>query len=496
MGLSNLLPKRWLSFSLLVVILLLIGLTLVNIWMSLSKYSWGSHHTAGAWCALACDIQQGVFYRPLEGTLGYGGTRYFPLYPIIHAALGLISGLNLYLSGVVLSLFSTLLTLAGAARLIILLGRVRPFVAVVASLAILCGQGVQECLAFPRADLLACGLNLWGLVFCAHEAPSRGRLAGAALLFTLAFAAKFTVVFGLVAGVWTLLWNRNLRGASWLAGLGIVGMILTLVFSQVLSQGNFGAVFTDVAAGGLKWHDLPLAPGRFLYKMSTLDPGTFILVFLGLAGCLWRVSISKVNDLAAWTFIFSLIIIGMLFADPIIEHNHFVDLTALAVVSLTVLLGSAEPYKQRLALCLIVSLLVICLPLISQRLWWKGQNNFRTAVYEIENMANNLPVGNRSILATNALIPVLCGQQPFLTDYFMFSKQIQKKPARQEALLKAISKRKFGLVVLYDRCAKQQGKQKLDTFLGKDFCAKLTTYYQHTRTVAQKYWVYAPKPVI
>jgi hypothetical protein len=36
-------------------------------------------HVEGAWLTCAYDFMHGVFYRPLFSTLGYGGTRYFPL---------------------------------------------------------------------------------------------------------------------------------------------------------------------------------------------------------------------------------------------------------------------------------------------------------------------------------------------------------------------------------------------------------------------------------
>ena len=40
-------------------------------------------HVEGAWLACAYDFLHGVFYRPLFGPLGYGGTRYFPLYFVL-----------------------------------------------------------------------------------------------------------------------------------------------------------------------------------------------------------------------------------------------------------------------------------------------------------------------------------------------------------------------------------------------------------------------------
>src|SRR5271166_4729159 len=44
-------------------------------------------HPAGVIIAMAADLRDGVFYRPLLGPEGYGGTRYFPLYFVVHALM-------------------------------------------------------------------------------------------------------------------------------------------------------------------------------------------------------------------------------------------------------------------------------------------------------------------------------------------------------------------------------------------------------------------------
>src|ERR1035438_7001751 len=40
--------------------------------------------TSGTWIALAVDLKHGMFYRPMYGDLGYGGTRYLPLHFVLH----------------------------------------------------------------------------------------------------------------------------------------------------------------------------------------------------------------------------------------------------------------------------------------------------------------------------------------------------------------------------------------------------------------------------
>src|ERR1700680_4325791 len=69
-------------------------------------------HAAGAWVALASDLKDGVFYRPLFGPNGYGGTRYMPFYFVLYAGL-LKLGVPVLLSGYLLSAVAIVLLLVG-----------------------------------------------------------------------------------------------------------------------------------------------------------------------------------------------------------------------------------------------------------------------------------------------------------------------------------------------------------------------------------------------
>ena len=74
-------------------------------------------HVEGVWLACAYDFLHGVFYRPLFGPLGYGGTRYFPLYFVftgwLSKPLGSLETAGIALSGacVVLTLLAVFLLL-------------------------------------------------------------------------------------------------------------------------------------------------------------------------------------------------------------------------------------------------------------------------------------------------------------------------------------------------------------------------------------------------
>jgi len=67
-------------------------------------------HVEGVWLACAHDFLHGVFYRPLFGPLGYGGTRYFPLYFVSTAWLSKPLG-SLETAGIAVSGACVVLTL-------------------------------------------------------------------------------------------------------------------------------------------------------------------------------------------------------------------------------------------------------------------------------------------------------------------------------------------------------------------------------------------------
>src|ERR1700730_17660099 len=74
-------------------------------------------HVEGVWLASAYDFMHGVFYRPLSGSLGYGGTRYFPLYFVLTGVLSKPLG-SLEAAGITLSAAGVVLTLIAVKNLL------------------------------------------------------------------------------------------------------------------------------------------------------------------------------------------------------------------------------------------------------------------------------------------------------------------------------------------------------------------------------------------
>ena len=88
-------------------ILLLIAVAIIIVITAIRTWIWwrndaGISFASGVMITMATDLKQGVFYRPLYDSRGYGGTRYFPLFFCLHALL-LKLGLPILASAYLLS---------------------------------------------------------------------------------------------------------------------------------------------------------------------------------------------------------------------------------------------------------------------------------------------------------------------------------------------------------------------------------------------------------
>ncbi|HXN07380.1 MAG TPA: hypothetical protein VN944_09990, partial [Nitrospiria bacterium] len=100
---------------LFLLILLMAGSTsvyLLKIAVSILK-GYNMDPVAGVWTGLSIDLARGEFYRPLfSESMGYGGTRYFPLFFSLQALLLKITG-NPILAGQILNISTDILLLIG-----------------------------------------------------------------------------------------------------------------------------------------------------------------------------------------------------------------------------------------------------------------------------------------------------------------------------------------------------------------------------------------------
>src|SRR3954468_6166861 len=188
---------------------------------------------SGTWTGLAVDLAHGEFYRPLVSDDGFGGTRYFPLHVVLHAS-AIKLGLGPVVAGHLISLGSLIAILA-AAYLLLRRMAVQRSLAICACTLTLGLYAQQLALIEVRGDLLPAALNLWGLVVFVSD---RRKLGLAAALFTLAFLAKLTTVFGAVAVALSLLFAGQRKAALRFAGWMAVGCTAGLVVVQLASGGR------------------------------------------------------------------------------------------------------------------------------------------------------------------------------------------------------------------------------------------------------------------
>jgi hypothetical protein len=233
-------------------------------------------HVEGVWLACAYDFTHGVFYRPLFSSLGYGGTRYFPLFFVLTGALSKAFG-SLETTGVALSAAGVILVLV-AVYILLRRANVGVLLSTAAVTSILAVASTQQALLGAKGDSLAAALNLWGVVLCVSSKTRRAALYFAAVLFTLAFAAKLTTVFGVSAVVLAWIFARRYKEALQLAAATVTGCILVLASMYFASGGRVFAIFRACAGGGGTLSYTLQAPLHLLSKAMDVDPA--FLLFL------------------------------------------------------------------------------------------------------------------------------------------------------------------------------------------------------------------------
>ncbi|HEX9105752.1 MAG TPA: hypothetical protein VF832_00955, partial [Longimicrobiales bacterium] len=361
--------------------------------------------TSGVWTALADDWAHGVLYRPLHGALGYGGTRYMPLYFVLQGTLMRV-GAGPVAAGAALTAASLVLFLAGTYAVLRALGVAR---ARAAGHALLLPGfvSVQLLTLATRGDLLASALVLWGLQGVLRNRD--GRAAGA---WTLAFATKLTAVWAPLLLVGWLLLRGERRRAGRLLALVVGGVALVAGSTVLASDGRVLAAFAAVAAGGSSWRDALAAPWRLLYS-ARLDP--FFLAVAGVALVLAARRLGRAGrDLPSLWAAGALLSSVLIFTTAGADWNHVLDLLTAAVLLLAL---EARPLEATL-----LALLFAAAQLLSQLPGMPAARHYfeahgRPSVAALERSARRIPPG-RPLLSQDPLFPLLRSERPEVSDAF------------------------------------------------------------------------------
>jgi hypothetical protein len=405
--------------------------------------------TSGVWIALADDVAHGDFYRPLHGSLGTGGTRYMPLFFLLHGGMIKLGAAPLT-AGVALTLGSVLALVATAGVLLRRLGLPRE-ISWPAALLMLGAVSFEMMMLTVKGDYLAAAFNLGGIAAFLDWSQHRGRsrLCLTSGLFAAAFLTKITSVFGLGACVAWLLFRNEWRLAARLFAASCLMMLAGVILANLASDGRMWASFRAVASGDTDSAFALTSPVRFLSECSG-DPLACIL-FVGACVCGTMLFLKNRNTPILWLAVFTALVTLVIFASPGTGANHLID--PIVVAALVVALALNQPASRSriwagiTAAAFALGIIVSWLPGVPSipRFFKQHHKPALTAVQEFIERAG--PAAH-PIFADNPLIPILAGERPFVADLFNLELALRNEAGKRAEMLGRLQAGEFGAVVL------------------------------------------------
>ncbi len=473
------------------------------------------NHVSGIWLALARDLASGVFYRDLIGPLGYGGTRYFPLFFVIIGGL-LKLGLSPLVAGWTASVVAALVLSTGLARVGRALGVPRSMVWLLGAAAVT-PYFVQQTVLEIRADVLSAGLNLWGLAAIIpvwRDLDTRPRVAAATVWFTLAFAAKVTAVALPVCVLCALVLSGQ-RRAAWRLGLGLMGGVV--LFFLVVGAASAGraivswraCMFAGSSEGGLV---AALLRGDFLqlvsfsHLLTTLFAVDAIVLAVAIvanppraaaadqAGSRdWRAGRSLWLPIALFVGITGAT--GLALSSPgTLPSNQVVDWLQMSFVVLA-WIAAADRRLTRLV-STAVALVVLWMggqDLVRVRALWQTRADHTSAAARDE-VVRLVGTAQTPALAESATWQVLAGHQAYLLDAFAIRVVMASHPAIARDLERKIDARYFSSVIFQVDPESPAGRGFYEhVHFGGTIVERILTQYRFDRRLSPDIWIYVPK---
>jgi hypothetical protein len=461
-------------------------------------------HVGGIWLALGRDLASGVFFRELVGPLGYGGTRYFPLFFVVIGTL-LAAGVPLLASAWLTAAVSGTVLATGLARIARSLGAPRHVVWLAAAAAV-APHFVQQTLFEVRADVLAAGLNLWGLsalVPLWREKPDAGtRTWPAVCWFTLAFSAKVTSLVVPGSAALALILSGRVKAGVRLA----VGMSAgALVFLGVVEAASAGRAM-------LSWRACMFAGGSGAQTLWSLRPESFIdparsshllvAVFALTSVVLVAAIALEWRDRAPHAAMTAPIVLfagvtastAVTLASPgTVPSNHVVE---WLVVAFAALAWSAAARRE---LRLVVSVALACLVA-----WMSFQDAVRVSGLwrnppgrsdaAVRRVVEHIASARSPVLSESPLWPLLAGQRPFVLDPFALRVVMMSRPDIARDLEARLDARYFSSVILQTDPTSVRGRGLYENLhFGPAVASRIVANYRFDSHPASDVWIYVPK---
>jgi hypothetical protein len=446
---------------------------------------------SGTWIALGVDLHHGVFYRPLLGEAGFGGTRYFPLWIILHAGLMRL-GLSPLAAGHLISIVSALAWIAGAYRLMQELAFPPPLARALSLLTLCTSAGVLA-LTTVRGDLLPAALNLWGAAYSVRAfqaGRSAAAIAIAASFFSLAVFAKLSAAFGVLAMAVALALNGLPKRAGALAAATLGSATILLLAANAASAGRMIETMRACATLGAVFWNYLHAPLSFLYTLVHQDPMSVVISTLFFAG-LVTLPASGWKEIPTCLAVASLAMIVALDTSPGIDFNHFLDFfgCALIFVGYQIARGRIHRPLATSALSIAASMSVV---LSFYDIREARRDSARFQVPAVRSYLAGIDLGTSPVFSDNPLFPAIDGRASSMIDVVMFRLLRLRDPRFASALESRIAQARFGAVVLAADIQTEFGRAVLADQFGDRFMPLLTEHYQLAESFSP-YFVYRPR---
>jgi hypothetical protein len=366
--------------------------------------------------------------------MGYGGTRYFPLHIVLHAGLIKLGATPLF-AGRLLTLLATVALLLGVLALQRQLDVAWGWAALFCC-ALLASESFELGTYRVAGDLLGAALNVGGIAAFARARRTGRGLFWPTLLFVLAFAAKQTAVFGLVACVLTLWLSAETRRLGWrLALYCALGCAGALVGTQWLSGGRFWESLRACGTGGqIHLRDFFGAAVSFL-RFS--DDSFFGFKLLAFGAWFLRPRRSRA-ELPELVLLSTAALTLLVLVSPGTAMNHVIDLDVAAIVFV-----STQVARQRIPMALGAAVIGLATMVsLTNDLVAPQSDPLPQALADIRRG------GPGPTLAENPWWPILNGERPYLLDAWSFRVVSQKRPEIMADLLEKMDQHFFRSIIL------------------------------------------------
>jgi hypothetical protein len=315
----------------------------------------------------------------------------------------------------------------------------------------------------------------------------RRHLLAASILFILAFSAKPTSLYGVVAVALSFLLSRQFRNAAYLlvaTGIGCAG-VLALV--ALASGGRFIAVFRACAVSA--GFSLPVGLWHLAVIPATVLPIELVFLILGFAGFFALIR-NRTSSMPAIFFACTAASTAVVLGAIGTNINHFLDIDIACLIVFSAWLFDPATKERTFGMVTLLFLALFAVCPILYGIHRPDSGGYFDFAYSrtFDQTLNFLGRQDKPILAANPLLPVLAGQRPYILDLWMFTRVTEKNRSFAASMADGIRQHKFAAIVLEDQLG-----SKTDPYVFPDsMTEEIRQNYQLAATF-QRAFIYLPR---